>query len=199
MKKLITIILFIFSLQIFAGQYQVTKQKNVTLSKEQIEVENKKIEERLNNYAKKDLKESLISEFKKVIKDIPEEGYYILLQFFSQLSNFMVENTKIKIKNIKYLSNTKAVVKSKITMPSSDSFDNLNEGELEKKFIKKYNLKEFENTNDLKTLSKLGILMADFIKKEFKEKPSYRVIEGDINLEKVKNGWEIKGIWANVK
>lgn len=194
MKKLITIILFIFSLQIFAGQYQVTKQKNVTLSKEQIEVENKKIEERLNNYAKKDLKESLISEFKKVIKDIPEEGYYILLQFFSQLSNFMVENTKIKIKNIKYLSNTKAVVKSKITMPSSDSFDNLNEGELEKKFIKKYNLKEFENTNDLKTLSKLGILMADFIKKEFKEKPSYRVIEGDINLEKVKNGWEIKGI-----
>ncbi|WP_304179429.1 hypothetical protein [Leptotrichia trevisanii] len=194
MKKLITIILFIFSLQIFAGQYQVTKQKNVTLSKEQIEVENKKIEERLNNYAKKDLKESLISEFKKVIKDIPEEGYYILLEFFSQLSNFMVENTKIKIKNIKYLSNTKAVVKSKITMPSSDSFDNLNEGELEKKFIKKYNLKEFENTNDLKTLSKLGILMADFIKKEFKEKPSYRVIEGDINLEKVKNGWEIKGI-----
>ena len=124
MKKLITIILFIFSLQIFAGQYQVTKQKNVTLSKEQIEVENKKIEERLNNYAKKDLKESLISEFKKVIKDIPEEGYYILLEFFSQLSNFMVENTKIKIKNIKYLSNTKAVVKSKITMPSSDSYNN---------------------------------------------------------------------------
>ena len=194
MKKLITIILFIFSMQIFAGQYQVTKQKNVTLSKEQIEVENKKIEERLNNYAKKDLKESLISEFKKVIKDIPEEGYYILLEFFSQFSNFMVENTKIKIKNIKYLSNTKAVVKTKKTMPSSDSFDNLNEGELEKKFIKKYNLKEFENTNDLKTLSKLGILMADFIKKEFKEKPSYRVIEGDINLEKVKNGWEIKGI-----
>ena len=194
MKKLITIILFVFSMQIFAGQYQVIKQKNVTLSKEQIDLENKKIEERLNNYAKKDLKESLISEFKKVIKDIPEEGYYILLEFFSQLSNFMVENTKIKIKNIKYLSNTKAVVKSKITMPSSDSFDNLNEGELEKKFIKKYNLKEFENTNDLKTLSKLGILMADFIKKEFKEKPSYRVIEGDINLEKVKNGWEIKGI-----
>ena len=194
MKKLITIIIFIFSMQIFAGQYQVIKQKNVTLSKEQIDLENKKIEERLNNYAKKDLKESLISEFKKVIKDIPEEGYYILLEFFSQLSNFMVENTKIKIKNIKYLSNTKAVVKSKITMPSSDSFDNLNEGELEKKFIKKYNLKEFENTNDLKTLSKLGILMADFIKKEFKENPSYRVIEGDINLEKVKNGWEIKGI-----
>ena len=48
MKKLITIILFVFSIQIFAGQYQVTKQKNVTLSKEQIEVENKKIEKRIH-------------------------------------------------------------------------------------------------------------------------------------------------------
>ena len=45
MKKLITIILFSFSMQIFAQQYQVTKQKNVTLSKEQIDLENKKIEE----------------------------------------------------------------------------------------------------------------------------------------------------------
>ena len=111
MKKLITIILFIFSLQIFAGQYQVTKQKNVTLSKEQIEVENKKIEERLNNYTKKDLKESLISEFKKVIKDIPEEGYYILLELFSQLSNFIVENTKIKIKNM-YIKDGKFFVRT---------------------------------------------------------------------------------------
>ena len=37
-------------MQIFAGQYQVTKQKNVTLSKEQIEVENKKIEKMLYSY-----------------------------------------------------------------------------------------------------------------------------------------------------
>ena len=45
MKKLITIILFTFSMQIFAQQYQVTKRKNLTLSKEQIDLENKKIEE----------------------------------------------------------------------------------------------------------------------------------------------------------
>ena len=50
MKKLITIILFIFSMQIFAGQYQVIKQKNVTLSKEQIDLENKKIEKMLYSY-----------------------------------------------------------------------------------------------------------------------------------------------------
>lgn len=53
MKKLITIILFIFSMQIFAGQYQVIKQKNVTLSKEQIDLENKKIEETVSNILRK--------------------------------------------------------------------------------------------------------------------------------------------------
>ena len=59
MKKLITIILFIFSLQIFAQQYQVTKQKNVTLSAQQIEVENKKIEEIVNEYPKEMLKKTI--------------------------------------------------------------------------------------------------------------------------------------------
>ena len=62
MKKLITIILFIFSLQIFAGQYQVTKQKNVTLSKEQIDLENKKIEETVSKYPKKVLQVSVTYE-----------------------------------------------------------------------------------------------------------------------------------------
>lgn len=58
MKKLITIILFTFSLQIFAQQYQVTKQKNVTLSAQQIEVENKKIEEIVNEYPKGNAKKN---------------------------------------------------------------------------------------------------------------------------------------------
>jgi len=59
MKKLITLILFIFSIQIFSGQYQVTKQKNVTLSKEQIDLENKKIEETVSKYPKKVLQEMI--------------------------------------------------------------------------------------------------------------------------------------------
>ena len=43
MKKLLVIMLFALSLQIFGQGYQVTKGKNVTLSAEQIEMENKKI------------------------------------------------------------------------------------------------------------------------------------------------------------
>ena len=77
MKKLITIILFIFSMQIFAGQYQVIKQKNVTLSKEQIDLENKKIEETVSKYPKKVLQEMISYYFsvasKVVINEMSKE------------------------------------------------------------------------------------------------------------------------------
>ena len=50
MKKLLLIVLFTFSLQIFGQGYEVTKGKSVTLSAEQIEMENKKIEEKIKKF-----------------------------------------------------------------------------------------------------------------------------------------------------
>ena len=91
MKKLITIILFIFSMQIFAGQYQVTKQKNVTLSKEQIEVENKKIEKMLYSYDNekpKKILESKLPQLKnKFNKNVPME----LSEFFPKIQKLINE------------------------------------------------------------------------------------------------------------
>ena len=57
MKKLLLIVLFTFSLQIFGQGYEVTKGKNVTLSAEQIEMENKKIEEKIKDYINRGFKE----------------------------------------------------------------------------------------------------------------------------------------------
>ena len=91
MKKLITIILFIFSMQIFAGQYQVIKQKNVTLSKEQIEVENKKIEKMLYSYDNekpKKILESKLPQLKnKFNKNVPME----LSEFFPKIQKLINE------------------------------------------------------------------------------------------------------------
>ena len=91
MKKLITIILFIFSMQIFAGQYQVTKQKNVTLSKEQIGVENKKIEKMLYSYDNekpKKILESKLPQLKnKFNKNVPME----LSEFFPKIQKLINE------------------------------------------------------------------------------------------------------------
>ena len=66
MKKLLLIVLFTFSLQIFGQGYEVTKGKNVTLSAEQIEMENKKIEEKENEL-------SLLESRTENLSDDPEE------------------------------------------------------------------------------------------------------------------------------
>ena len=52
MKKILVIMLFALSLQIFGQGYEVTRGKNVTLSAEQIEMENKKIEEKISTRTK---------------------------------------------------------------------------------------------------------------------------------------------------
>ena len=200
MKKLITIILFTFSLQIFAQQYQVTKQKNVTLSKEQIEEENKKIEETINNYINKGFKKyfSIFSDAKNFVntdKDRNSEEIYLyktFLEFYSQLSNLITENSKIEIKNIKYLSNSKAFVKCEIITPAFDKFDNLNEKEIEKKLAEKYDLNKLKNMNEKEMLSEFLNFSIDLMKKEFKENPSYEITKKDIILEKTGNSWKSK-------
>ena len=91
MKKLITIILFIFSLQIFAGQYQVTKQKNVTLSKEQIEVENKKIEKMLYSYDNEKPKEILESKLPQLKNKFNRNVAMELSEFFPKIQKLINE------------------------------------------------------------------------------------------------------------
>ena len=200
MKKLITIILFVFSIQIFAGQYQVTKQKNVTLSKEQIEVENKKIEETVNNYINMSFKEylSIFSEVKNSINidksNKVEENYIYrtFLELYSQMFNLIAENTKIEIKNIKYLSNTKVIVKCEIITPAFDNLNNLNEKEIEKKLTEKYDLNKLKNMNEKEMLSEFLTFSIDLMKKEFKKKPSYEITKKDIILERNGNNWKSK-------
>ena len=83
MKKLLVIMLFAFSLQIFGQGYQVTKGKNVTLSAEQIEMENKKIEEKIktmpNYFADYDTTVHFVSleELKKNHSKLPHGGFVI--------------------------------------------------------------------------------------------------------------------------
>ena len=141
MKKLITIILFIFSMQIFAEQYQVIKQKNVTLSKEQIDLENKKIEETVSKYPKKVLKEMISYYFsvasKVVINEMSKEEKESMQLLSKELPSFFSEifdNSKFNVKTIKYLSNTKVSVTYEVVIPDSDKI--LDDKEMKKRFFK---------------------------------------------------------------
>ena len=200
MKKLLLIVLFTFSLQIFGQGYEVTKGKNVTLSAEQIEMENKKIEEKIKYYINRGFKEylSTFSEAENAMKNQKNNKsediylYKTFLEVYSQMFDLMAENTKIEVKSIKYLSNSKAIVKCEIKIPSFDKLDNLIEEEIQKSLVEKYNADKLKNMNEKEIAAEFLMYMIDSMKKEFKENPSYEITKKDITFEKKGNDWKSK-------
>ena len=190
MKKLLVIMLFAFSLQIFGQGYQVTKGKNVTLSAEQIEVENKKIEKTVNEDIKKFIKEIMPSIGQNEMREIKDEeekkaeesimnGFF---SFFSELS----DGLKFDIKNIKYISNTKAFVTYEVTAPDVDKI--LNKKEIENKCLKKYG-KELSDSEALKVVMEIS---KEMLKEGMKNPKNYTTEKVTVQLNKVGNEWKFK-------
>ena len=199
MKKLITIILFIFSMQIFAGQYQVIKQKNVTLSKEQIDLENKKIEETVSKYPKKVLKEMIsyyfsvaskvvINEMSKEEKESMQLLSKELLSFFSEI----FDNSKFNVKTIKYLSNTKVSVTYEVVIPDSDKI--LDDKEMKKRFFKKYGyeMKDDEDFLSPSEVKKRKDIINEMLREGVRNPKNYMTDKVTNELNKFGNEWEFK-------
>ena len=198
MKKLITIILFIFSLQIFAGQYQVTKQKNVTLSKEQIDLENKKIEETVSKYPKKVLQEmisyyfSVASKVNNEMSKEEKESMQLLSKevpsFFSEIFN----NSKFNIKTVKYLSNTKVSVTYEVVILDLDKI--LDEKEIKKRFFEKYGyeIKDDEDFVSLSEVKKWKDIMKEMLREGMRNPKNYVTDKVTDELNKIGNEWKFK-------
>ena len=199
MKKLITIILFIFSMQIFAGQYQVIKQKNVTLSREQIDLENKKIEETVSKYPKKVLKEMIsyyfsvaskvvINEMSKEEKESMQLLSKELLSFFSEI----FDNSKFNVKTIKYLSNTKVSVTYEVVIPDSDKI--LDDKEMKKRFFKKYGyeMKDDEDFLSPSEVKKRKDIINEMLREEVRNPKNYMTDKVTNELNKIGNEWKFK-------
>ena len=200
MKKLLLIVLFTFSLQIFGQGYEVTKGKSVTLSAEQIEMENKKIEEKIKDYINRGFKEylSTFSEAENAMKNQKNNKsedvylYKTFLEVYSQMFDLIAENTKIEVKSIKYLSNSKVIVKCEIKIPSFDKLGDLSEEEIEKNLAEKYNSDKLKNMNEKEMAAEFLIYMTDLMKKELKENSSYEITKKSITFEKKGNDWKSK-------
>ena len=200
MKKLITIILFIFSLQIFAGQYQVTKQKNVTLSKEQIEVENKKIEKTVSKYPKKVLQEMISYYFSvsnKVNNEMSKEekeSIQLLLKEFSSFFSEIFNNSKFNIKTVKYLSNRKVSVTYEVVILDLDKI--LDEKEIKKRFFKKYGyeIKDAEDFFSLSEIKKWIDIMNEMLREGVRNPKNYMTDKVTNELNKIGNEWKFKDV-----
>ena len=198
MKKLITIILFIFSMQIFAGQYQVIKQKNVTLSKEQIDLENKKIEETVSKYPKKVLQEmisyyfSIASKVNNEMSKEEKESMQLLSKevpsFFSEIFN----NSKFNIKTVKYLSNRKVSVTYEVVILDLDKI--LDEKEIKKRFFKKYGyeIKDAEDFFSLSEVKKWIDIMNEMLREGMRNPKNYVTDKVTNELNKIGNDWKFK-------
>ena len=198
MKKLITIIIFIFSIQIFAGQYQVIKQKNVTLSKEQIDLENKKIEETVSKYPKKVLKEmisyyfSVASKVNNEMSKEEKESMQLLskelLSFFSEI----FDNSKFNVKTIKYLSNTKVSVTYEVVIPDSDKI--LDDKEMKKRFFKKYGyeMKDDEDFLSPSEVKKRKDIINEMLREGVRNPKNYMTDKVTNELNKIGNEWKFK-------
>lgn len=198
MKKLITIILFIFSMQIFAEQYQVIKQKNVTLSKEQIDLENKKIEETVSKYPKKVLKEMISYYFSvasKVNNEMSKEETESMQLLSKELLSFFSEifdNSKFNVKTIKYLSNTKVSVTYEVVIPDSDKI--LDDKEMKKRFFKKYGyeMKDDEDFLSPSEVKKRKDIINEMLREGVRNPKNYMTDKVTNELNKIGNEWKFK-------
>ena len=200
MKKLITIILFIFSMQIFAGQYQVIKQKNVTLSKEQIDLENKKIEETVSKYPKKVLKEMISYYFSvanKVNNEMSKEEKESMQLLSKELLSFFSEifdNSKFNVKTVKYLSNTKVSVTYEVVIPDSDKI--LDDKEMKKRFFKKYGyeMKDDEDFLSPSEVKKRKDIINEMLREGVRNPKNYMTDKVTNELNKIGNEWKFKDV-----
>ena len=195
MKKLITIILFIFSMQIFAEQYQVIKQKNVTLSKEQIDLENKKIEETVSKYPKKVLKEMISYYFpvaSKVNNEMSKEEKESMQLLPKEFSSFFSEIFNFNIKTVKYLSNTKVSVTYEVVILDLDKI--LDEKEIKKRFFEKYGyeIKDDEDFVSLSEVKKWKDIMKEMLREGMRNPKNYVTDKVTDELNKIGNEWKFK-------
>ena len=195
MKKLITIILFIFSMQIFAGQYQVIKQKNVTLSKDQIDLENKKIEETVSKYPKKVLQEMISYYFSvsnKVNNEMSKEEKESMQLLSKEFSSFFSEIFNFNIKTVKYLSNRKVSVTYEVVILDLDKI--LDEKEIKKRFFKKYGyeIKDAEDFFSLSEIKKWIDIMNEMLREGMRNPKNYVTDKVTNELNKIGNDWKFK-------
>ena len=214
MKKLGVIILLLFSLQLFGGEYEVKKSKNVTLSEQQINQENKEIEAGLKNIVKETFK-GVFSSFSSFIefgfeneidtknmtkkeKEDVKKVTKIMVENYSKIFALVAETTEIKIKKIEYLSNSKVNVKyeTKIIDIDEVDIDGKDEKEIERRFLKRYGRKlPKDKIDNVEDISKMMDLYMELLKEKFetaKRTRKYDVSNGEMELDKVKGKWTSK-------
>ena len=221
MKKLGAIILLLFSLQLFGEGYEVKKSKNVTLSEQQINQENKEIEAGLKNIVKETFK-GVFSSFSSFVEFGFEDGIdtgkmtkkereevkkasKMMAENYSKIFTLVAETIEIKVKKIEYLSNSKVNVKyeTKIVDIDEADIDEKDEREIERRFLKRYGRKlpkdKMDNVEDISKMMDLYVELQKEKIENAKRNRKYDISNEEMELDKIKGKWTSKELEEYIK
>ena len=168
------------------------------MSKEQIDLENKKIEETVSKYPKKVLQEMISYYFSvsnKVNNEMSKEekeSMQLLLKEFSSFFSEIFNNSKFNIKTVKYLSNRKVSVTYEVVILDLDKI--LDEKEIKKRFFKKYGyeIKDAEDFFSLSEVKKWKDIMNEMLREGMRNPKNYVTDKVTNELNKIGNDWKFK-------
>ena len=202
MKKLLTFLLLTLSIQLFSDNYKVIQKKGVTLSQQELDKNNKEIE----IAAKRDYNlilqgasigtKSMLSRMmnqelqtSKTNKQMFKNYQKKMEKFSSDTFDYVLNNNKIEVEKIRYVTNDVAEVTLNIKMPDvAGSYKKIFELMTNEDFISK---KELKNLSEDEIFDKFMTKMFNDMKKMYENTDSYMSLKGTIYLEKDNGKWGV--------
>ena len=202
MKKLLTFLLLTLSIQLFSDNYKVIQKKDVTLSQQELDKNNKEIE----IAAKRDYNsilqgasigtKSMLSRMMNQQFQASKNNNQMLKnyqkkieKFSSDMIDYMLNNNKIEIEKIRYVKNDVVEVTLNIKMPDiAGSYKKIFELMTNEDFISK---KELKNLSEDEIFDKITTKMFETVKKTLEQTQEYSSSKATIYLEKDNGKWGV--------
>ena len=202
MKKLLTFLLLTLSIQLFSDNYKVIQKKDVTLSQQELDKNNKEIE----IAAKRDYNsilqgasigtKSMLSRMMNQQFQASKNNNQILKnyqkkieKFSSDMIDYMLNNNKIEVEKIRYVKNDVVEVTLNIKMPDvAGSYKKIFELMTNEDFISK---KELKNLSEDEIFDKITTKMFETVKKTLEQTQEYSSSKATIYLEKDNGKWGV--------
>ena len=202
MKKLLTFLLLTLSIQLFSDNYKVIQKKGVTLSQQELNKNSKEIE----IAAKRDYNlilqgasigtKSMLSRMmnqelqtSKTNKQMFKNYQKKMEKFSSDMFDYMLNNNKIEVEKIRYVTNDVAEVTLNIKMPDvAGSYKKIFELMTNEDFISK---KELKNLSEDEIFDKITTKMFETVKKTLEQTQEYSSSKATIYLEKDNGKWGV--------
>ena len=204
MKKLLILVLTLFSLEGFSANYEVVKNPSVKISKQDIQKNNKSIEEAIKGeYAWNSESDLLVSRRNEAIdeyENLEKASYFLEKPYFEAINEVGTMFEKYTITEIKYYSPTKVEVYITEYGKFLEDIAKNCKVEVDKKFKSKmgYLPEDFrENVKNKEEVRKVYEEYRDLMKKELlsKRKEIENAEEGSLEVfytvEKKNNKWTV--------